>query len=134
MTVLLCSPQAPAQPAAAPAEKCAGPRPRFEGTTLNWPLGLLPRGVQTFSAALRGDGLRGVVSLEVKSVSTADLSDHTSFSSRRRWPSDCLSATSLFLFAGALERATRASGSQSGCYSPALLNTLESVALVCPRQ
>lgn len=30
-------------------------------------------------------------SLEVKSVSTADLSDHTSFSSRRRWPTDSLS-------------------------------------------
>lgn len=53
--MLLCSPQAPAQPAAAPAEKRAGQCPWFEGTTLNWPLGLLPRGVQTFSAALRGD-------------------------------------------------------------------------------
>ena len=61
VTMLLCSPQAPAQPAAAPAEKRAGQRPWFEGTTLNWPLGLLPRGMQTFSAAFRGDGLSGVV-------------------------------------------------------------------------
>lgn len=45
-----------------------------------------------------------------------------------------LSLLHHFLFAGALERATRASGSQSGCYSIALLNTLESVALICPRQ
>lgn len=60
-TMLVCSPQAPAQPATAPAEYHAGPRPRFEGTTLNWPLGLLPGGVQSFSAALRGDGPSAVV-------------------------------------------------------------------------